>query len=101
MPHLPAFETFRPLVQGHRLVPVYRQLTSDALTPVSAFRHLDDGGSACLFESVVGGEKVGRYTFLAFDPFQTVAAYGKKVVLTRGEERKEYTADDPLDELRD
>ncbi len=100
MPHLPDFETFRPLVLGHRLVPVYRRLTSDALTPVSAFRHLDDGGSACLFESVVGGEKVGRYTFLAVNPFQRIAAYGNKVVITRGEKREEFTADDPLDVLR-
>jgi anthranilate synthase component I len=67
---------------------------------VSAFRHLDDGGSACLFESVIGGEKVGRYTFLAVNPFQTIAAYGKKVVITRGEKREEFTADDPLDVLR-
>ena len=65
MPHLPDFETFQRLADGHQLVPVYRQLLSDALTPVSAFHQLDRGGHAFLFESVIGGEKVGRYSFLA------------------------------------
>ena len=41
---------------------------------------LDDGGSACLFESVIGGEKVGRYSFLAADPFLLLEARGKRTV---------------------
>src|SRR5262245_12346367 len=49
MPHLPDFETFRSLTDGHQLVPVYRRLLSDALTPVTAFHLLDRGEHACLF----------------------------------------------------
>lgn len=98
--HYPDFPAFSRLAQDYLLVPVYRRLSSDALTPVSAFRHLDDGGSAYLFESVVGGEKIGRYTFLAAGPFQTLAAYGTQVVITRGTEREEFACHDPLDELR-
>jgi anthranilate synthase component 1 len=60
--HLPDYESFARLAVGHQLVPVYRRLLSDALTPVTAFHLLDAGGQACLFESVVGGEKVGRYS---------------------------------------
>ena len=41
MPHLPDFETFSKLANGHQLVPVYRRLLSDALTPVTAFHLLD------------------------------------------------------------
>src|SRR5436190_1508822 len=37
MPHLPDFESFCRLAEGHQLVPVYRRLLSDALTPVTAF----------------------------------------------------------------
>jgi anthranilate synthase component 1 len=77
--HLPDFETFRGLAQAPVLVPVYRRLLSDALTPVSAFHKLDAGRCACLFESVVGGEKVGRYSFLAVDPFFEIEAYGNRV----------------------
>src|SRR5438445_344102 len=85
MPHLPDFETFRRLADGHQLVPVYRKLLSDALTPVTAFHLLDRGEQACLFESVVGGEKVGRYSFLAVEPFSEIFAHGTKVTV-RGEE---------------
>ena len=61
------------------LVPVYRRLVCDSLTPVSAFHKIDSGRCACLFESVVGGEKVGRYSFLAADPFFEIEAYGSRV----------------------
>jgi anthranilate synthase component I len=100
MPHLPDFDAFCRLSAGTKLVPVYRRLLSDALTPVAAFHLLDDGGHACLFESVIGGEKVGRYSFLAFEPFLELTAHGKEVNI-RGEGGKQhFTAEDPLEELR-
>src|ERR1043166_5378656 len=78
--HYPDFKTFAQLAQGVHLVPVYRRLMGDLLTPVSAFHKLDRGSSACLFESVVGGEKVGRYSFLTAEPFQEIEAWGNRVV---------------------
>jgi anthranilate synthase component 1 len=97
----PDFSLFDKLAQGHMLVPVYRRLMSDALTPVSAFHRLDTGGCACLFESVVGGEKVGRYSFLTADPFLELTAAGHQVTMRRadGSTRVE-SARDPLDVLR-
>jgi anthranilate synthase component 1 len=76
MPHYPDFETFTKLASTADYVPVYRRILSDVLTPVSAFHKIDDGGSACLFESVIGGEKVGRYSFLAAEPFMEIEARG-------------------------
>jgi anthranilate synthase component 1 len=77
--HFPDWETFKKIASGVHFVPVYRRLVSDALTPVSAFHKLDAGRCACLFESVVGGEKVGRYSFLATEPFFEIEAYGNRV----------------------
>jgi anthranilate synthase component 1 len=78
---------------------VYRRLFADGLTPLSAFAKIDSGAAACLFESVVGGEKVGRYSFLAADPFLRLEARGTAVTVT-GEGREEtFTSDDPLAEL--
>ena len=77
--HYPDFQTFQGLAQGGRLVPVFRRLVSDSLTPVSAFHKIDAGRCACLFESVIGGEKVGRYSFLATEPFFEIGAYGPRV----------------------
>ena len=100
MPHLPEFEAFQRLADGHKLVPVYRRLLSDALTPVSAFHLLDQGGNACLFESVIGGEKVGRYSFLAFEPFMELVARGTRVTIRSGGKQQSFESADPLDELR-
>src|SRR5262249_30733172 len=60
----PSLEEFTRLVGSAPCIPVSRQLTGDGLTPVSAFRLIDRGRSSFLFESVVGGEKVGRFSFL-------------------------------------
>ena len=100
MQHTPDFEEFARLAQEADLVPVYRQLLADTLTPVSAYCKLQWGPCSFLFESVVGGEKVGRYSFLGSDPFLQLDAYGRKVVLTEDGRRTEYEVDDPLDELQ-
>src|SRR5438552_17883597 len=100
MPHLPDFETFQRLAAGHQLVPVYRRMLSDALTPVTAFALLDHGGQACLFESVVGGEKVGRYSFLAVEPFWELVAHGTRVTVPGEGGTQQFEVADPLDELR-
>jgi anthranilate synthase component 1 len=100
MPHLPDFNAFCRAAKDCQFVPVYRRLMSDTLTPVSAFHRIDDGGPACLFESVIGGEKVGRYSFLACGPFQQFSALRNEVTVTSQGESKSFACDDPLDELR-
>ncbi len=77
--YYPDLDSFCTLARDADLVPVYRRLTSDALSPVTAFHRIDAGRCACLFESVVGGEKVGRYSFLATEPFLEIEAYGDRV----------------------
>ncbi len=109
-PHYPDFETFEKLAAGADLVPVYRRLVSDSLTPVSAFHKLDGGRCACLFESVVGGEKVGRYSFLATEPFFEIEAYDKRVTTNAYSGvsaggvptlvTRQFDCDNPLEELR-
>jgi anthranilate synthase component 1 len=51
------------------VIPVVRELSADALTPLAAFAALSPNGTeAFLFESVERGENVGRYSFVGFDP---------------------------------
>ncbi len=110
MKHSPDFATFCGLATGVQLVPVYRRLLGDALTPVSAFHKIDAGPTACLFESVIGGEKVGRYSFLAADPFLQIEARGQQVTVTSAtgtsasvtsaSVTEQFTAEDPLEELK-
>ena len=81
-------------------MPVYRRLVADSLTPVSAFHKLDRGPCACLFESVVGGEKVGRYSFLAADPFLQVEARGPQMTIVTPQGSESFESADPLEELQ-
>ena len=83
MAHLPPLARFVELARGVDFVPVYRELLSDALSPVQAFARLDRGDAAGLFESVIGGEKVGRYSFVASDPFLLLEARGTNVTIRR------------------
>ena len=101
MPHLPDLAAFCQFAEGYDLAPVYRRLVSDTLTPVSAFRRLDDGGAACLFESVIGGEKVGRYSIVAGQPYLQMHAHRERVTLQWEDGRQEQQHHpDPLEVLR-
>jgi anthranilate synthase component 1 len=73
------FEEFVELARRGTFVPVWREIMADLLTPVSAFLKIAEHSDyAFLFESVEGGEHVGRYSFLGKDPF----------VVVRGDERQ-------------
>lgn len=80
---------------------------SDSLTPVSAFHRLEATGESsvsCLFESVIGGEKVGRYSFLATDPYLLLEAHGTQIKRTAYGpdvgEPETFEAENPLETLR-
>ncbi len=100
MAFFPTFENFSKLAGDYDAVPITRRLLSDSLTPVSAFKRIDEGGTACLFESVVGGENVGRYSFLAMDPQVTVASSGQRVTLTADGKSETFESENPLQEIR-
>jgi anthranilate synthase component I len=100
MTHHPDFSTFRKLADEADLVPVYRRLIGDGLTPVSAFHRIDRGSSACLFESVIGGEKVGRYSFLTAEPYMQLEARRHTVRVTTAQATEQFESADPLEELR-
>jgi len=108
MTYAPSYERFAELARDVDYVPVYRRLVSDALTPVQAFKKLDVSSAACLFESVIGGEKVGRHSFLASDPFVQIEAYGTQVTVSRRKEgassadwsTESFESENPLETLR-
>jgi anthranilate synthase component 1 len=74
--HLPEFDAFCAHAAAGNLIPVYREILADLDTPVSAFLKLDDGGDAFLLESVEGGEKWGRYSFLGTAPSRVLICRG-------------------------
>ncbi len=112
-PHRPSLAEFTKLASGVDYAPVWRRLVCDSLTPVSALKALDSdetnqGAVACLFESVIGGEKVGRYSFLAIDPYLLLEAHGNRVTKTplttsshaAAGKAEVFDSENPLDTLR-
>ncbi|MFW6161917.1 MAG: anthranilate synthase component I [Planctomycetota bacterium] len=100
--HYPAFADFQALARGHNVVPVYRQLLADTLTPVSAFQKLADGADhAFLLESVTGGERIGRYSLLGADPPVIVKACRDTVEIARDGWPKQYQSEDPLRDIEE
>ena len=100
--YCPDFQTFQNLSAQGNLIPVYREIMADMDTPVSAFKKIDDGRFSFLLESIEGGEKWARYTFLGSSPAEVIRSKGNRVeVLTeRGTSHSEEVSD-PLTFVKD
>jgi anthranilate synthase component I len=78
----PTLREFEALAhKGYNLIPVAREIPADLETPVSAFLKVTRGDYSFLLESVRGGEKWGRYTFLGTEPSMVVRARGSQFEL--------------------
>ncbi len=90
----PTPDAFRKLARSHTLIPVYRTVTADLETPVSAFlRIADQEPEAFLLESVEGGEHVGRFTFIGIAPYKKMVAQGRQILVQDGRRRRTFTGD--------
>ncbi len=86
----PDLQTFLEYAGKGNVIPVYKPVLADMLTPVSAYLRLARGRRySFLLESVEGGERVGRYTFLGIDPYLVLRARGEELELeNRGRQRR-------------
>ena len=85
------FEEFQTEAEKGNVVPVVRSVLADLHTPVGAFlRVCGDAEQAFLLESIEGGERLARYSFLAANPFMTVRSHKGQTVLERDGARKTY-----------
>jgi len=81
-----SFEQFCELAERGNLVPVFKEVMADLLTPVSAFlRTTKDAEHAFLLESVEGGEQLARYSFLGKGPFMVIRSKGGRVFVEKQE----------------
>jgi anthranilate synthase component I len=98
----PSVADFLELSRGGNLVPVFREILADTETPVSAFLKTARGEHTFLLESVVGGDKWGRYSFLGSEPAAVFTSRGTTVSLQeQGKAPRSFTAADPLEALRE
>jgi anthranilate synthase component 1 len=97
----PSLEDFKKKAKQGNLIPVYREILGDMETPVSAFQKIDDGRHSFLLESVEGGEKWGRYSFLGSRPSVVVRSFDRKVeVIRKGDVEMHPFDHDPLESIK-
>ncbi len=96
----PPRATFHTLATEGNLIPVYREIMADMDTPVSAFRKIDNGQFSYLLESIEGGEKWGRYSFLGSNPSLIIRSKGSVVETIENNITTTIVSEDPLAEIR-
>src|SRR5438477_13010725 len=98
--HFPDAAEFATAAKSHDIIPVYRQLLADHLAPVTAFEVLGRDDHAFLLESLVGGERIARYSFIATSPTLVYeAAQHEAAIWEAGKVPREFATSDPLSEL--
>ncbi len=99
----PDFKTYKKLSHRGNLIPIVKELILDRETPVSAFIKVScNETSAFLLESVEYGEKIGRYSFIGFDPEIILEKNDDNIVVKeRARGNKSFNRDDLLDVMKD
>lgn len=99
--YFPSLEQFCSLAEQGNLIPVYREILADMETPVSAFKKIDDGQNSFLLESIAGGEKWARYSFLGSNPGKIFRCNGEHYeVLDQTGVLHSGSSTDPLAEIK-
>lgn len=99
----PSYEEFEVLSQKGNTIPVYLDLTADCETPLGAYAKIRQNGPAFLFESIVGGERISRYSFLGAKPRKIFRIYEDETQITAQDGSTESipTPADPLSLIED
>lgn len=101
MMYQPSFEEFEKLAQKGNLIPVYREILADVETPVSVLMKLQNKDHVFLLESVEGGEKWGRFSFLGTDAGVVFRVRGAQVLIEENKTVSAYEHEGrPLEGLR-
>ncbi len=97
----PDFEMVKSLVEDFNIIPVSMEVYADMDTPISMFKKLENEGGCFLLESVEGGEKWGRYSFMGRNPFITVKGTGCNSTISYRNGEILQAAKNPIDVLKE
>ena len=94
----PSKTEFETLSKQGNTIPVYLDLTADCETPLSAYSKIRENGPAFLFESIVGGEQISRFSFLGSSPQKIIRVFEDSATISHknGEIETLKTPKDPL-----
>src|SRR5207253_8789413 len=94
--YAPTLNEFLKLAEQGKLIPVTRRLLADIETPLSAYRKIRGPGESFLFESVEGGEHIGRYSFVGCNPRAIIRQTEAVVdVLENGKVKESFSVGGP------
>lgn len=97
----PTKEEFIKLAESGNLIPVYKEIVADLETPVSTFLKTEKGEYSYLLESVEGGEKIARYSFLGCEPSLVFKSKGSNIeIIKRNTKKRFQTKEDPISEIK-
>lgn len=99
---VPSVEQVSEYAAEYDLVPVQQEIYADVVTPILLLRKIAKSKkNYYLLESVEGGEKWGRYSFLGYDPVMRVTCREKEVVIRENGEEKKIETEDSLEVIRE
>ncbi len=96
----PSYSTFKDKLKEGNLVPVWDEVLADFDTPVSSFKKIERGDFSFLLESVEGGEKWGRYSFIGTEPSIVLKSKGDQIEIMEDGKVQKSTGN-PLEVLRE
>jgi len=95
-------DEFRRYARKGNLIPLYREILADYETPVSAFAKIDHGPTAYLLESIEGGEKWARYSFLGSGSPVVIYEDRGDLMVVRGKKKTRIPSrGNPLERLKE
>ena len=75
--YYPTLQDVKKISRDGNAVPIYREIVADLETPVSAFLKINRGGYSFLLESVEGGQRLARYSFIGTEPYKVLSTSGR------------------------
>ena len=97
----PGKKEFIGLARQSNVVPVFLEMTADTETPISIFKKVAQSTESFLLESVEGGERWGRYSFIGHHPRLVIRVRGEEIELDRGNHESTRFKAQPFAFLRD
>ncbi len=98
----PSFSEFVRLAAQHNLIPLSKEIVVDRVTPVSVFERLQKNEPhTFLLESVEGGERFGRYSFVGQRPHAVFVCRGNQITYREGSKERKWKTKNPLQDLKE
>src|SRR5689334_18274480 len=97
----PSLAEFKKLARRFNVIPLSRETLVDRVTPVSVYERLSRGERhAYLLESVEGGERFGRYSFVGTRPRALLSCRGREMSYREGATSHTWTTQNPLQDMK-